>query len=357
MFYALRRHNVDALFVTNKKWGNLHVQPALDALNLKWTTARFAVRFQRGLRMRDWLGNLTTILVASITLFGLIFRYKPTHIHICNAEHFINFFPAIMLTRVPLIFRVGDKPATHRSLYFFLWKKLLIPRVNQFVCISKYVEGCVRTLGAPNSKTQVIYNQPPVRALRATKQLKVGRWADGCNLLYLGQLTRTKGVDVFVEAALRICSGRRNVQVLIAGDYKWRNPFAESLIADVDDAGLAKMILFLGFVEDVESLFHISDIHVIPSTWDEGLTNVVMEAKQAGVPSIVFPSGGVSEVICHKADGYICSDKTTSGIIDAIEYYLEAPQRIVDHGRAAKASLEKLGVTSFGERWNVVYGG
>ena len=34
VFYALKKHNLGAVFVTNRAWGHLHVQPMLDSLSL-----------------------------------------------------------------------------------------------------------------------------------------------------------------------------------------------------------------------------------------------------------------------------------------------------------------------------------
>ena len=356
VFYALQRMNVDALFVTNRDWGHERVQPALDSLGLSWTVAAYAGRFRRGMKAREWMRNSARIASGSFTLMRLLLRYKPTHIHICNIEHFINFLPVLGLTRVPVIYRLGDIPATHRAAYRSFWTKAIVPRVSRFVCVSEYVRSSLLTLGVPEAKCCVIYSEAPVcgRSLASEGEVKV-RKGRGFTVLYAGQLTRDKGVDVLVGAAMQICRRRDDIEFLIAGDYEWRNDLAMSLRGSVKAAGMSDRIRFLGYVGAVQNLFRVSDLHVLPSVWEDPLPNVVIEAKQAAVPSIVFPSGGVPEVMEHMSDGYICADRTEESLVAGIEYYIDSPGRASIHGRNAHSSLTRLGITRFGELWNSVY--
>ena len=356
VFYALRRKGVDALFVTNRKWGGVLVQPILDSLDLKWSVATYGNGFRRGMTFRDWVKNMGLIVSGSVTLFRLILKYKPTHIHICNVSHFINFFPVMLLTRVPLIHRIGDVPAVHRRIYRVLWTRIIVPKASHFVCVSEYVRSSILALGVPESKCSVIYSEAPVRVQQqegsADTGVKKGRQF---TILYVGQLTREKGVNVLVGAAIRMCQSNENVEFLIAGDYEWRNKFALALKSDVQAAGLTERIRFLGYVDAIPELFRISNLHLLPSVCEDALPNVVIEAKHASVASVVFPSGGVPEIVEHGSDGYICDGKTEAGLIAGIEYYLASPERASAHGRNAKASLEKLEITRFDDLWDVIY--
>ena len=85
---------------------------------------------------------------------------------------------------------------------------------------------------------------------------------------------------------------------------------------------------------------------------------MVPEAKQAGVPSVVFASGGLPELIAHGEDGWICEGKTAESLEGAIERFLDLPDVEAEAmGDAARASMERLGITegAFGDRWVEVY--
>jgi len=357
VFYALKKRGVDALFVTNREWGGDVVQPALDSLELNWTVAAYVRRFQKGMGLREWVRNIWRVISGSFTLCKLIIRYKPTHIHISNSMHFVNFLPVLVLTRVPIVYRLGDVPETHRKVFRMLWTKAIVPRVSTFVCISEYVKSSISALGVADTKCRVIYNEAPVRIhtdprddLPKLQKLKA------FTVLFVGQLSRRKGIDVLVQAAMELCRTRVDIEFLIAGDYEWKNALATDLKDTVRVAGLQDRIRFLGYIDAMQELYSIADLHVLPSVWEgEALSNVVIEAKHAGIPSVVFPSGGVPEVVSHEVDGYICADRTSASLIAGIEYYIDSPGRSGDHGENAQSSLGKLGIRRFGELWDDVY--
>jgi glycosyltransferase involved in cell wall biosynthesis len=358
VFYALKRHNVDALFVTNRAWGHQCIQPMLDSLGLKWTAASYLGRFRKGMGIREWWRNIACIARGSLTLWKLLQKYKPTHIHLCNVDHFINFLPVLLMTRVPLIYRLGDVPARHRKEYRLLWQRIIIPKISKFVCISEFAKSSLVSLGAPEEKCRVIYNQAPARKRPAVSSSKAKlRKGRAYTVLYVGQLAPHKGVDVLVDAAMQMCKSRNDLEFLIAGDYEWQNEFARALMGAVESAGMAEQVRFLGYVDEVQDLFRLSDLHVLPSVWEEPLSNVVMEAKQAAIPSVVFSSGGIPEVIEHGTDGFICHDKTTEGLTTGLRYYIDRPVRTSTHGQNAKASLESLSVNHFGRLWDAVFDG
>jgi glycosyltransferase involved in cell wall biosynthesis len=357
VFSALKERGVDSLFVTNHEYGHLHIQPALEQRGLKWTPANYAGRFSKDKGVKGWLKQIRDILQGSWRLWRIAQRYQPTHIHVANEQFFLCMLPALLLLPIPLTYRLGDKPNQHHWVYRTLWRRVLIPRVDRFVCISSFIKERLLDAGAPEHKTKVIYNYPPERSNDTPDDDVLPAPFDGQTVLYMGQLTRDKGVDLLVEAAIALCRERDDVRFLIAGDYSWKNPFAEGLIEQVEQLGLSGRIQFLGYVHDIPGLLAMSDVHVCPSVWEEPLSNVVVEAKQAGVPSVVFPSGGLPELITDGEDGLICEQKTAAVLKANIQRFLEHPALQQRAGRQAQASLEEMGITksAFAEAWEEVY--
>jgi glycosyltransferase involved in cell wall biosynthesis len=354
VFETLKTQGVDALFVTHAEYGHELIQPELDRLGLHWVTAPYCSRFVRGMGIGRWLRNLWTVLTASWQFWRLARRYGPTHIHVANPLYFINFLPALCLVRTPVIYRCGDTPAVHDWLHRLLWTQVISRRVSHFVAISQYVKGTLRRIGVTSDKISVIYNSPPSRRVLGESP-PVQRREGLTTILYVGQLSREKGLDLLIECALELCRARVQVRLLIAGDYSFQNPFARGLIEKVSKAGLDEQIHFLGFVNSPAALYEISDIHVFPSVWEEPLGNVAMEAKQAGIPSVVFSSGGIPETIEHLVDGYICEHKTAAALTRGLLHFIEDEARCLEAGRRAKDSLVRLGVPEFSDKWKDVY--
>ena len=361
VFHALKDVGVDALFVTHHSYGHESIQPALDGLGLRWTTAYYPGRWIKGKGVR-WLAKRFNESIRSNREFYRKARaYRPTHVHTMNWRYAVDFLPAYKLLGVPVVYRVGDKPERHRKIFEFAWRRLISPNVNQFIAISNFVRDQLIEAGVPEGKIRVIYSYPPERPPRDGTDLPsdVVDPYGGKTVVYVGQVTESKGVDLLVEVALALCRERDDVRVLLAGDYSWRNPFADALIALVDAEGLSDRIRFLGSVQDVPGLLSVADVHVAPSVVEEALGNVVIEAKQVGVPSVVFPSGGLPELAVEQGlDVFVCTAKTASALADGLRHYLDLPAD--DHAEAvhaARASLGTLGITreAFTQAWADVY--
>ena len=84
--------------------------------------------------------------------------------------------------------------------------------------------------------------------------------------------------------------------------------------------------------------------------------NVVLEAKLCGKPSVVFPTGGLPELIEHGVDGYICRDCTVEALGDGIDYFVKNPDARYASGKAARRSLEeKFGQQRFRHEWSEAF--
>ena len=338
VFRATASHGLDALFVTHEAWGDAHLQPALDRLDLKWTTLAYARHFTKRLSAWDWVQNLGRIVRGSWNFGRIRRRFQPTHIHVANPHYFLCILPALLLTRTPIVFRLGDVPTEHHALYRTLWRRIIVPRVDRFVCVSAYIHDRLIETGCPPEKATVIYSHPAARA--DVPALDVPPF-EGRTVVYLGQIAPHKGVDRFVEAAIELCRARSDVRFYLAGALARSNTFALGLIAKVKAAGLSDRIRFLGYLEDVPGLLAAADVHACPSVGAEALSNTVVEAKLAGVPSVVFPSGGLPELVTEQGrDGWVCKDSTATALREGVDHFLAMDDRtLASAGEAARASM------------------
>ena len=355
--YAAKSAGVDALFVTHSDWGHAQIQPALDRLGLRWTPLAYAYHFTKRLRPLGWVKNLGRLVKASWGLGRIARRYKPTHLHAANQHYVLSVLPALLLMRMPLIYRLGDVPTQHHPLYRLVWRWFIVPRVERFVCISEYIRASLIATGAPAHKAQVLYSYPPERP--APEQPVTLDPFDGRTVAYVGQIRPHKGVDILVEAALALCREREDVRFVLAGSVTKQNPFALALLGKVQTEGFADRIRFVGYLEDVPGFLAGADVHTCPSVCEEALGNVVLEAKQAGVPSVVFPDGGLPELVEHGVDGFVCRAKTAAALREGIEHYLDADAAVLRAAKeAAASSLARRGITkeAFAAAWAEVYG-
>ena len=82
---------------------------------------------------------------------------------------------------------------------------------------------------------------------------------------------------------------------------------------------------------------------------------VNLEAKMAGIPSVVTPSGALPELIRHGDNGWVCSDGTPAALAEGIEQFLADPRLASAAGQAALASLEGFSRERFARAWWEVF--
>jgi glycosyltransferase involved in cell wall biosynthesis len=142
----------------------------------------------------------------------------------------------------------------------------------------------------------------------------------------------------------------------IAGKSDWGSGLLAQLKQQTQEAGLEGRIHFFGYLADVTPVLEHCDVHVCPSLFPDPLPNVVNEAKLHGKPSVVFPTGGIPELIVHEADGYICRESSAEALMEGIAYFLADAARREAAGAAARKSLdEKFGREKYQREWAEVF--
>ena len=110
-------------------------------------------------------------------------------------------------------------------------------------------------------------------------------------LLYVGRLSREKGLDKLPELLYRLRTLKVPHQMVIAGD----GPYRKTLEAEIPDA------VFTGMLNrtDVADVFASADVFIFPSLTDTA-GNVVLEAQASAVPVVVSTIGGPQEHMCKR---------------------------------------------------------
>jgi glycosyltransferase involved in cell wall biosynthesis len=153
---------------------------------------------------------------------------------------------------------------------------------------------------------------------------------NGFTLLYVGTLTRNKGIRYLVEAMASVSD---DVSLRIVGD----GPQEESLRRLASDYGVSPRIEFVGRVpyEEVPREYANADAFVHPGVWPEPLNRTVLEAMQAGLPVVCTDIGGPPEVV-PDAD-LLCPPADPSALVAAVRRAMEKPPR-----SAARESREHV---------------
>jgi glycosyltransferase involved in cell wall biosynthesis len=156
--------------------------------------------------------------------------------------------------------------------------------------------------------------------------------ARGSALLFVGRLTKQKGVDVLLRALATLSA---DTELDVVGDGEER----EALQALAGALGLGNRVRWHGAKRagELASFYRRAAALVVPSA-EEGLGLVAVEAQLCGAPVIAFASGGVTDVIEDGVSGVLVPDRTPEALAHAITALLASPDRA---GALARAGADR----------------
>lgn len=139
----------------------------------------------------------------------------------------------------------------------------------------------------------------------------------------LSRLTRIKGHEYFLQAAVLIAARVPHVRFLIVGDTKEKREYREELKRLVIRLGLQDRVVFTGFRLDIPELLAALSVSVLPSLGLEGLSNSLLESMAAGLPVVATRVGGNPEIVEDGVTGLLVPPADAEALAGAICRLLE----------------------------------
>jgi glycosyltransferase involved in cell wall biosynthesis len=146
--------------------------------------------------------------------------------------------------------------------------------------------------------------------IRASLQIR----EDELVLLFLGRITREKGIFELIETVGQILNDHLNITLLMAG------PFEQGI--EVEVKAYAKeqckeKAIFSGFCVQPEKFIAIADLLCLPS-YREGFGTVVIEAAAMGVPAVGSRIYGLTDAIVDGETGLLVEPKRVEELKEAL---------------------------------------
>lgn len=151
-------------------------------------------------------------------------------------------------------------------------------------------------------------------------------------ILALGRLHTNKAFDVLIKALAQV----PEAYLWLAGE----GPLRAELETLAARAGVIARVRFLGWREDVASLFAAADLFVCPSR-HEPLGNVVIEAWAQGLPVVAAASEGPSQLIEDGIDGMLVPLEDAAAMAAAINRLIEDRLLAAHVGAAGRQAYEE----------------
>ena len=234
---------------------------------------------------------------------------------LCNGSRTLKYaalvkrlYPSI---KSKWIYRVIDSSVywNRKSITKLYYKHLVIPAMDAAVGVSqKSLDEMIQHYS---------FNKPSVSIPRAVDidyfanyipdedaRQKIGIPEDAFVLLFLGNFTKQKRPDRFIDIINSVKESIPNVYGLMVGD----GPLRSAVNDQISSLFLENSITCVGYKKDVRPWISISNVLLLTSD-TEGMPGVVLEAAAMKKITISTDVGGVREFIKHEENGYVITNK------------------------------------------------
>lgn len=188
---------------------------------------------------------------------------------------------------------------------------------DHVVGISENVSESVRNIA--DVKTSTI---PPLVDRKRFSNESVNGCDDTFNLLFVGNLSHSKGIRTLVRA-LGIVDDELDFRLhlgldMTVGEYKETDSDVKEL---VEEQGVTDSIVPVGIVDDLPALMNRCDAFVVPFNDTQGPADypiAMLEAMSCGLPVVTTPVGGIPEVLTDGKTGLLVEPRDHKALGDQL---------------------------------------
>jgi len=152
--------------------------------------------------------------------------------------------------------------------------------------------------------------------------------------LFIGRIMKEKGIEEYLKAAEYITDKYSNVEFQILGRFE-EEKYKEIILNNNNSK-----IKYLGVSYDVRNEIKEIDCIINPTTYPEGMSNVLLEGAAMAKPLLASNAPGCREIVDNGVNGYLFEPKNETSLIKAIEKFLS--QNESDRIKMGIASRQKV---------------
>lgn len=178
--------------------------------------------------------------------------------------------------------------------------------------------------------------QPMDETQKHESRINCGYKSDDILMFYAAEFNKNKNQQLLIHALALIKDEAPNVKLLLAGD----GPLKEQCIDLAKEMGVAEMVDFLGYRNDIERILPMCDFAVASSV-REGLPVNIMEAMACGLPIIASDNRGHRELVHNHENGWIVAPNDKVAMSDRIKMLVKDNDLRVKLGMSGREIIEK----------------
>jgi glycosyltransferase involved in cell wall biosynthesis len=194
---------------------------------------------------------------------------------------------------------------------------LLYNQADAVVAVTRDVgEDLAKNFRVDGSRVRIINNPIPIEKIRRLSGEAVSDpvfHGQDPVILYVGRLSREKGVDILVRAFARV-RRKAGAKLVIVGEGNEEKTLRQL----TRDLGIEAEVFFLGYKDNPYTYMRCSTVFVLPSHY-EGLSTVIIESMACGVPVVSTRSfRDIEEIVEHGKAGLLVDVGDEQAIAEAV---------------------------------------
>jgi len=331
----LIKHRLDSpphkicFFNTTRMWGGgekWHYDISTRLHNLKHEVIVFTNKHSELFnRLRDTPIPLYSIKVSNLSFLSIYKIFKvvkilrrervKTIIINLSADFKVAGIAAKIAGVKEIIYRRGSAiPVTNSLLNRFLYRDIATTIIANSIETKRNIFINNAHL-IPENKVKILYNGLDLELYNKASTQKLYLKQNGEVILgNAGRLSEEKGHVYLLQLGKLLKEKNISFKILIAGTGRLENKLKKM----TEQMGLSNQVIFLGFVNDIQSFNESIDIYVLTSMW-EGFGYVLVEAMAKGKPVVAFDIKSSSEIIKDKKTGFLVEKKNIEQLAQKIE--------------------------------------
>lgn len=204
----------------------------------------------------------------------------------------------------------------------WLFPKLLYYFSNQIICNSEATKRNIIIREKRNlKKTIVVHNGIQVEeTTNVLKREDLGYTENDIIITLVGRISRLKGHNWLLQTFNEYFKNTNTIKLLFVGSPVPKQEYYLHNIEEyITSNALSKSVKIIPFTLNLDGIWSITDIAVMPSTEKESFGLVAAEAMMAKKPVIAANHGGLMEIVVNNETGFLVEPNNKVALKDALE--------------------------------------
>ncbi len=253
--------------------------------------------------------------------------------------------------KVPYIVRVGgpDIPGFEER-YAFIYKiispviKLIWRKSDLLIAKCKTEFDMIKAINN-QLDVDIFYNGADTEKFKPATQQHTDK--ENLTIICPARLIQRKGQDILIKALAELQKEGIIFKANLIGDGDEKDAF----IKLTKELNLINNVQFCGYVprERMLAEYQKADLFCLPS-YNEGMSNALLEALSCGLPAVVTEVGGTEELI-DKSNGFVFKAGDVAGLANILRTIYKDRQHLKSLGEHARRKAEELAWSSIAQQY------